>query len=102
LIKYRKNIDVLLFIPDTVVIKEALVQYLIKESIFRGIAVVGYNHFFIENGAVMSLSIDYEEVGKVGANLLKRIWDGGNCSLVPPPFKVEWNQREWDTVRQRR
>ncbi|OCC15674.1 ABC transporter substrate-binding protein [Dissulfuribacter thermophilus] len=102
LIKNRKNIDILLFIPDTIVIKEALVQYLIKESIFRGIAVVGYNHFFIENGAVMSLSIDYEEVGKLGANLLKQIWDGGKCSLLPPPFKLEWNQRAWDTVRQRR
>ncbi len=102
LIKNADKIDCLLFIPDSVVIKEALVQYLIKQGIIRGVAAIGYNHFFMESGAVMSLSVDYSKVGEVGASIIHRLLEGKDCTLEPPPYFVEWNEKAWDTVRQRR
>lgn len=99
----RKDMmDVLLFIPDSVVIKEALVQYLLKQCVLNGIIAVGYNHFFVETGAVLSLSVDYQGVGALGAEILKRRWNEMECTLLPPPYTVEWNKKAWDTVRQRR
>jgi len=96
------RINTILFIPDSVVIQEALVRYLIKRSVLMGIAVIGYNHFFIENGAVMSLTIQYDKVGEEGARLLKDMILKGVCKKVSPPYVVEWNKGAWNTVRQKR
>lgn len=99
--RFRNEIDVLLFIPDPVVIKEALVQYILKQCILNGIMAVGYNHFFVENGAVLSLSVNYKETGALGARILKELREGRECALFPPPYTVEWNKKAWDTVKQR-
>ncbi len=92
----EKKIDTLLFIPDATVISETMVQYLIKRALLQGIAPVGYNHFFIEAGAVMAFTIDYEKVGIVGARISEQILSGDECTLAPPPFSVEWNSRAWE------
>lgn len=98
--KNANNLDCLLFIPDSVVIKEALVQYLIKHCIMKGIAAIGYNHFFVESGAVMSLSIDYSKVGELGASLVHKLLEDEKCKVEPPPYIVEWNEKAWNTVKQ--
>lgn len=91
-------IDTLLFIPDATVISETLVAHLVKEALLQGIAVIGYNHFFVEAGAVMALSIDYKEVGILGARLAREILANGNCRLHAPPYKIEWNEKAWKLV----
>jgi ABC-type uncharacterized transport system substrate-binding protein len=93
-----QNIDTLLFIPDSTVISMALLSHLVKDALLHGIAVVGYNHFFIEIGAVMAFNIDYERVGIIGAELAKDILSGSQCGLSPPPFEVEWNDKAWKTI----
>ena len=91
-------IDTLLFIPDSTVISEALLSHLAKDALLHGIAVVGYNHFFVEIGAVMAFSINYEEVGTLGAEVARKVLSGSRCRLFPPPFKVEWDKRVWKTI----
>lgn len=93
-----QNIDTLLFIPDSTVISMALLSHLVKDALLHGIAVVGYNHFFVEIGAVMAFNIDYEKVGILGAKLAKDIMSGSRCRLSPPPFEVEWNEKAWKTI----
>ncbi|MCD6198438.1 MAG: hypothetical protein J7K15_07685 [Deltaproteobacteria bacterium] len=93
-----QNIDTLLFIPDSTVISMALLSHLVKDALLHGIAVVGYNHFFMEIGAVLAFNIDYEKVGILGAELARDILSGSQCGLSPPPFEVEWNEKAWKTI----
>jgi putative ABC transport system substrate-binding protein len=93
-----KNIDTLLFIPDSTVISIALLSHLVKDALLHGIAVVGYNHFFVEIGAVMAFNINYEKVGILGGKLARDIMSGSRCGLSPPPFEVEWNEKAWKTI----
>ena len=92
--------NTLLFIPDSTVISEALLSHLVKEALLHRIAVVGYNHFFMEIGAVLAFKIDYKGVGALGAKLAGKVVSGSSCRLHSPPFEVEWNQKAWDAVRQ--
>ncbi len=93
-----RHIDTLLFIPDSTVISEALLSHLAKDALLHGIAVVGYNHFFIEIGAVMAFTINYEEVGTLGAEVAEGVLSGSGCRLLAPPFKVEWNKKVWKMI----
>ncbi len=99
--KNKDKIDAVLFIPDSVVSKETLLQYLIKEAILLGISPIGYNKFFMDSGAVMSFIINYQEIGRVGAQLLKKGMQYKRCEFIPPPYHIEWNKKAWDIVRQR-
>jgi len=95
-----QNIDTLLFIPDSTVISMALLSHLVKDALLHGIAVVGYNHFFMEIGAVLAFNIDYEKVGILGTKLARDILSGSQCRLSPPPFEVEWNEKAWKTINE--
>ena len=93
-----QNIDTLLFIPDSTVISMALLSHLAKDALLHGIAVVGYNHFFVEIGAVLAFNINYEKVGILGAKLAEDILSGSQCGLSSPPFEVEWNEKAWKKI----
>ncbi|OPL16938.1 MAG: hypothetical protein AVO38_07105 [delta proteobacterium ML8_D] len=94
---YQK-IDTLFFIPDSTVISMALLSHLVKDALLHGIAVVGYNHFFMEIGAVLAFNIDYEKVGILGAEMARDVLSGSECSLSPPPFELEWSEKVWKKI----
>jgi putative tryptophan/tyrosine transport system substrate-binding protein len=94
---YQK-IDTLFFIPDSTVISMALLSHLVKDALLHGIAVVGYNHFFMEIGAVMAFNIDYEKVGILGAEMARDVLSGSECRLSPPPFELEWSEKVWKKI----
>ncbi len=87
------HIDLLLFIPDSTVISEKVVTHLTKEALLKAVGVIGYNHFFYETGALMAFTIDYRMVGIKGAQLLEGLLGGQTCRLLPPPVKIEWNEK---------
>jgi putative ABC transport system substrate-binding protein len=99
---FADQIDTLLFIPDATVISETMVRYIAKQSLLKQIAVVGYNNFFLEAGAVMSFSINYTKVGTRGAQLAEEVLAGGQCNLMDPPFEVQWNPKAWDFIKRPR
>lgn len=88
------TIDSLLFIPDsTVTSSRALIRHIIKTAVLKRIAVVGYNSFFMNTGAVLSFIIDYRETGYItGQMAVKLISNENECTVTPPPFSIEWNQ----------
>ncbi len=95
------DIDVLLFIPDSTVISEKIVTHLTKEALLKAVAVVGYNHFFYETGALIAFTIDYRQVGINGAELLEEFAARHDCRLVPPPVEIEWNQKVFRLLKAR-
>jgi putative ABC transport system substrate-binding protein len=89
----KPDVDAILFIPDRTVISKAVIQYVIKEGILRGIPTIGYNAFFHEAGAALSFVIDYEEVGKRVAGQIDAVLAGRPCVPVGPPFRVRLNRK---------
>ena len=81
------SIDVLLIIPDRLIKKKKIVQYIIKESLKRKIPVAGYNSWFAENGAMLSFVIGYSDIGKqagIKAKTMLLKHHADSTDIVPP------------------
>ena len=89
----RPSVGAVLFIPDRTVISEAIIQYVIKEALLRGIPAIGYNSFFYETGAALSFIIDYRHVGKLVARQVEAVLDGRPCAAVGPQYRVWLNRK---------
>jgi putative ABC transport system substrate-binding protein len=93
-----ENIDALWLIPDQTVISESIVQYIIKEALFKKIPVIGYNRFFYESGAALAFVFDYEELGRQTGRLAANMLRGKACEKETPLFHVWLNLRVIDKL----
>ncbi|MDY6862711.1 MAG: ABC transporter substrate binding protein, partial [Thermodesulfobacteriota bacterium] len=81
--------DILMFIPDRIVIKEKLINYIIKACIIKKIPVIGFNRWFCKNGAVLSFYLDYGDIGIQTGKLSKRLFKTKSIqSVVEPPKRI--------------
>ncbi len=87
------NIDALWLIPDQTVISESIVQYIIKESLFRDTPVIGYNRFFYESGAALAFVFDYTDIGRQTGRMAADVLKGKPCEKAMPVFRVWQNRR---------
>lgn len=67
------DIDVLWIIPDRTIGSEKILKYLIKMMLRKKIPVVGFNEWFAENGAILSFSLNYQEIGEQTAELAQKL-----------------------------
>ena len=84
------DIDILWIIPDRTIGSEKILKYLIKKMLRKKIPVVGFNEWFAKNGAILSFSLEYQEIGKQTADLARELLLTGP-SLAPfihEPSKV--------------
>ena len=93
-----ENIDALWLIPDQTVISESVVQYIIKDALFKKIPVIGYNRFFYESGATLAFVFDYEELGRQTGRLAANMLMGKACEKENPVFHVWLNLRVIDKL----
>jgi putative ABC transport system substrate-binding protein len=93
-----ENIDALWLIPDQTVISESIVQYIIKDALFKKIPVIGYNRFFYESGAALAFVFDYEELGRQTGRLAADMLKGKACEKENPVFHVWLNLRVIDKL----
>lgn len=83
------SVDCIWLIPDKTVISESIAQYIIKQSIIRGIPVVGYNQFFYDSGAAMSFVFDYRALGRQTGELAEKLISQHKfCDSQTPFFQV--------------
>jgi len=87
------KIDALWLIPDQTVISESIVQYIIKESLFRETPVIGYNQFFYESGAALAFVFDYRAIGRQTGRMAVDVLTGKKCQKDDPVFRV------WQNIR---
>lgn len=87
------KIDAIWMIPDQTVISEKIIQYVIKQGIYQGTGVIGYNSFFTLSGAVFSFEFDYEALGSQAALKIKAFLESGQWVADPPVFKTIVNKR---------
>jgi putative tryptophan/tyrosine transport system substrate-binding protein len=86
-----QGINGLWMIPDPTVIAESLVPFIIKESLSKGVPVIGFNRYFYENGASLCYLFDYKEIGQQTGRLLMELMKGTPCLNRAPDFKVWCN-----------
>jgi putative ABC transport system substrate-binding protein len=91
--QYWEDIDALWLIPDQTVISESIVQYIIKDALFKKIPVIGYNRFFYDSGAAMAFVFDYEELGRQTGRLAANVLKGKACEKEAPVFRGWLNLR---------
>lgn len=93
-----ENIDALWLIPDQTVISESIVEYIIKDALFKQLPVIGYNRFFYESGAALAFVFDYEELGRQAGRLAANVLRGKACEKETPLFHVWLNLRVIDKL----
>ena len=93
-----ENIDALWLIPDQTVISESIIQYIIKDALFKKTPVIGYNRFFYESGAALAFVFDYEELGRQTGRLAANVLMGKTCEKETPVFRGWLNLRVIDKL----
>lgn len=87
------EINAIWMIPDQTVISEKIIQYVIKQGIYHGIGVIGYNSFFTRSGSLLSFEFDYTALGHQTAQKIDVFLDSGQCWQEPPVFKTVVNEK---------
>ena len=80
--------DGLLLIPDTTVLNNESIGFILEGALARRVPVIGFSPEFTRLGALVSLSVSYGEVGRETGMLAKRILDGDR-KLPAKPIPVE-------------
>lgn len=91
--------DAILFIPDKSIISKAVIQYVIRQALSQGLPVIGYNQFFYQSGAALSLVVDYRAVGQQTAAAVLEILQGDECrGQRAPHLSLLVNREIWQLL----
>jgi len=80
--------DALLLVPDSTVLTNESIGFILETSLARRVPVIGFSPEFTRLGALLSLSVAYGEVGRETGVLAKRIMDGDR-KLPAKPIPIE-------------
>ncbi len=80
--------DVLWLVPDSTVLTDESIRFILESSVAKQVPVIGFSPEFTRLGALLSLSIDYGEVGREAGVLAKRILND-DVSLPRKPIPVQ-------------
>ena len=94
------RIEALLFVPDRTVITRGTISYVLREMLAASKPVIGFNWYFVDNGAVLAFGLDYDAIGRQAARAARRLPEDGD-GWVEGPTKVNiWiNRRVADKLR---
>jgi putative ABC transport system substrate-binding protein len=80
--------EALLLVPDSTVLTNESIGFILETSLARRVPVIGFSPEFTRLGALLSLSVSYGEVGRETGLLAKRILDGDR-KLPAKPIPIE-------------
>jgi putative ABC transport system substrate-binding protein len=84
------KMEALWLVPDSTVLTEDSIRFVLGTSLDHNIPVIGFSSEFVRNGALAGLSISPEDIGRQVGVLTKRAMNGAN-SLSPatmPPDRI--------------
>ena len=85
------RIDAVWMIPDQTVISEKLIQYVMKQALYKNTGVIGYNAYFTRTGALFSFEFDYQALGEQAGGLVMDCLAGRECRRIAPVFETKSN-----------
>jgi putative tryptophan/tyrosine transport system substrate-binding protein len=80
--------DALLLVPDSTVLTNESIGFILETALARRVPVIGFSPEFTRLGALLSLSVSYGEVGRETGLLAKRILEGDR-KLPAKPLPIE-------------
>ena len=86
------RVDALWLIPDSTILTEDSLRFVLSTALDRNVPVIGFSSEFVRNGALVGLSVNSEDVGKQAGALARRILKGQNSvsSSALPPDRVRF------------
>jgi len=82
------DVEALWLMPDSTVLTNESIQFILESALARQVPVIGFSPEFTRLGALLSMSVNYFEVGRETGLLAKRILDGeGLLPLNPVPIE---------------
>ncbi|MEP6933182.1 MAG: ABC transporter substrate-binding protein [Nitrospirota bacterium] len=78
------EVEALWLMPDSTVLTNESVQFILESALARQIPVIGFSPEFTRLGALLSMSVNYGDVGRETGLLVKRILDGERLSPLDP------------------
>lgn len=89
--------EALWLIPDSTVLTDESIRFILESSVAKQVPVIGFSSEFTRLGALLSMSIDYGEVGREAGLLAKRILNGEQRLPLKPVsvqrIKITVNQK---------
>ena len=89
------DVEALWLMPDSTVLTNESVRFILESALARQTPVIGFSPELTRLGALLSISVNYGDVGRETGLLTKRILDGeGQLPLTPLPierFKITVN-----------
>lgn len=82
------TVDALWLMPDSTVLTDESIRFILESALAQHVPVIGFSPEFTRLGALLSLSVNYGEVGRETGLLAKRILDGERI-LPLKPMPVE-------------
>jgi putative ABC transport system substrate-binding protein len=76
--------DALWLLPDSTVLTNESIQFILDSALAERVPVIGFSPEFTRLGALLSLSVNYGEVGRETGQLVRRVLDGEKPSSVKP------------------
>jgi len=82
------DVEALWLMPDSTVLTNESILFILESALARQIPVIGFSPEFTRMGALLSMSVNYGDVGRETGMLVKRILDGERLlSLDPVPIQ---------------
>jgi putative ABC transport system substrate-binding protein len=78
------NIEVLWLMPDSTVVTNESVRFILESSLAQQVPVIGFSPEFTRLGALLSMSVSYGDVGRETGLLARRILDGERLMPLNP------------------
>ncbi|MBI5855180.1 MAG: ABC transporter substrate-binding protein, partial [Nitrospirae bacterium] len=75
------QIDLLWLIPDSTVLSEDSLRFLLDLALEHTIPSVGFSSEFVRSGALMALSVSYPETGRQAAQVARKLLNGEGSDL---------------------
>ena len=82
------DVEALWLIPDSTVLTNESIRFILESALARQIPVIGFSPEFTRLGALLSISVNYGDAGRETGLLMKRILDG-NGLLPRDPLPIE-------------
>ena len=88
--KLNGKIDLIFLLPDSQVLTVGSLKYIMLYSDANKMPVFGLSQTYVENGALMALSLDPYDIGRQAGEMVKKISKGENIKSIPPEYARKW------------
>ncbi len=70
------TVGALWLVPDSTVLTDESLRFILNTALDQRVPVIGFSPEFVRSGALLSMSVDYSDIGRQAGSLARRILEG--------------------------